>query len=154
MIVSWVHTYNDLSLGDSMILRQTRFSSRPCRFLTIVNSLTGWGSTPIALNLSTQYQVQKLRPACGGNTLSPEKNKGVKLLYSLHVGKFLMLLLSSADFYQNFLFQKILSGTLSNCQIVWIQIRTKLGQNCLLRLYTDNIAANNERVKSHHGGPK
>ena len=60
MIVSWVHTYSDLSLGDSMILRQTRFSSRPCRFLTMVNSLTGWGSTPIALNLSTQYQVQKL----------------------------------------------------------------------------------------------
>ena len=38
----------------------------------MVNSRTGWGSTPIALNLSTQYQVQKLRPACGGNTLSPE----------------------------------------------------------------------------------
>ena len=72
MIVSWVHTYSDLSLGDNVILRQTRFSSLPWRFLTIVNSLTGWGSTPTALNLSTQYQVQNVRPAWGGNTLSPE----------------------------------------------------------------------------------
>ena len=37
-----------------------------------------------------------------------------------------MLLLSSADFFQNQLFQKILSGTLSECQTVWIQIRTDI----------------------------
>ena len=74
MIVSCVHTYSDLSLGDSIILRHIRFSSRPCRFRTIVNSLTGWGSTPITLNLSTQYQVQKVRPAWGGNTLSPAES--------------------------------------------------------------------------------
>ena len=35
-----------------------------------------------------------------------------------------MFLLSSADFFQNQLFQNILSGTLSECQAVWIQIRT------------------------------
>ena len=36
---------------------------------------------------------------------------------SLHAGKLFVLLLSSADFFQNQLFQKILSGTLceSNC---------------------------------------
>ena len=37
-----------------------------------------------------------------------------------------MLLLSSADFFQNKLFQKIISGTLSECQRVWIQIRTDI----------------------------
>ena len=37
------------------------------------------------------------------------------------LGKFFMLLLSSADFLQNKLFQKILSGTLTECQTVWIQ---------------------------------
>ena len=31
--------------------------------------------------------------------------------------------LSSADFFQNKLFQKIISGTLSECQTFWIQIR-------------------------------
>ena len=31
--------------------------------------------------------------------------------------------LSSADFFQNRLFQKILSGIPSECQTVWIQIR-------------------------------
>ena len=35
-----------------------------------------------------------------------------------------MLLLSSADFFQNEPFQKILLGTLFKCQTVWIQIRT------------------------------
>ena len=37
-----------------------------------------------------------------------------------------MLLLTSADFFQNIFFQKILSGTLSECQTVWIQIRTDI----------------------------
>ena len=34
-----------------------------------------------------------------------------------------MLLLLSADFFQNQLFQQILSGTLPECQAVWICIR-------------------------------
>ena len=34
-----------------------------------------------------------------------------------------MPLLSSAAFFQNQPFQKILSGSLSECQTVWIQIR-------------------------------
>ena len=33
---------------------------------------------------------------------------------------------SSADFFQNLLFQKIISGTLTECQTVWIQIRTDI----------------------------
>ena len=37
-----------------------------------------------------------------------------------------MFLLSFADFFQNRRFQKILSGTLSECQTVWIQIRTDI----------------------------
>ena len=38
-----------------------------------------------------------------------------------------MLLVLSADFFQALLFtKKNLSGTLSMCQIVWIQIRTKI----------------------------
>ena len=36
----------------------------------------------------------------------------------------LSLLLPSGDFYQIKLLQNILSGTLSECQTVWIQIRT------------------------------
>ena len=34
-----------------------------------------------------------------------------------------MLFLSSADFFQNQFFRKILSGIRSECQTVWIQIR-------------------------------
>ena len=34
-----------------------------------------------------------------------------------------MLFLSSADFFQNRLFRKILSGIPSECQTVWVQIR-------------------------------
>ena len=34
--------------------------------------------------------------------------------------------LSSADFSQNQLFQKFLSGTPSECQTVWIQIRPNI----------------------------
>ena len=40
---------------------------------------------------------------------------------------FFMLLFSSEDFFQNLLFQKILSGTLSECQMVWNQIMTWSG---------------------------
>ena len=39
---------------------------------------------------------------------------------------FLLYFLSSADLFQNQLFQKILSGTLSECQAVWNQIRTDI----------------------------
>ena len=35
-----------------------------------------------------------------------------------------MLLWPSVGFFQSGLFQKILSGTLGECQTVWIQIRT------------------------------
>ena len=37
-----------------------------------------------------------------------------------------MFLLSSADFFQNLLFQKILSGTLWEYQTIWIQIRADI----------------------------
>ena len=40
---------------------------------------------------------------------------------TLHAGQFFMLLLSSADFFKNLLFQNILLGKLSECQTVWIQ---------------------------------
>ena len=42
---------------------------------------------------------------------------------SLPHGKTLRSFLSSADFFQNQLFRKILSGIPSECQAVWIQIR-------------------------------
>ena len=47
---------------------------------------------------------------------------------------------SSTDFFQSQLFRKIISGILSECQTVWIQIRPDiyvgpdLGPNCLQRL--------------------
>ena len=42
------------------------------------------------------------------------------LLTLLHAGQFFMLLLSSIDFFQNYLFQKVLSGTqVPECQMVW-----------------------------------
>ena len=37
-----------------------------------------------------------------------------------------MLLLSSADNFQNYFFQKILTGTVSVCRTIWIQIRTNI----------------------------
>ena len=36
------------------------------------------------------------------------------------------IFLSSADLFKNQLFQKILSGILSECQTVWIQIRSDI----------------------------
>ena len=66
-----------------------------------------------------------------------------------------MLLLLSADFFQNYLSQKILSGTLSECQIVWIQSRMDL-LSVLIWVQTvckgyqhyDKIAAGKESVKA------
>ena len=52
--------------------------------------------------------------------------------------------LSSAYFFYNKLFQKIISGIPSKCQTVWIQIRpniTDLGPNCLQRLLTDDTSS-------------
>ena len=40
------------------------------------------------------------------------------------LGNLLLLLLSSADFFHNYIFYKILSGTQSECQRVLILIRT------------------------------
>ena len=54
---------------------------------------------------------------------------------------FFILLMLSADFFRFFLFKNNLSGTLSECQTVLIQIRTGpgpgLGPNCLQRLSAD-----------------
>ena len=54
-----------------------------------------------------------------------------------------MFLLLSADFFQIELFQKNLSGTLSECQTVWIQdphsVCPDLGPKCLQRQSADDI---------------
>ena len=59
-----------------------------------------------------------------------------------HAGKFFIFLFSTDFFFQNEPFQKNLSGTLdlSECQIVWFQIRTDiyLGPNFLQKLTADN----------------
>ena len=65
-----------------------------------------------------------------------------------------MLLLSSADFFQNQILQKKKkSGTLSECQTVWIQIKTDilsvlLGVQTVCKGYqkTTKVAASKERV--------
>ena len=44
-------------------------------------------------------------------------------LNSLPPGKFFHAFLSSADFFQNQVFRKIISGIPSECQTDWIQIR-------------------------------
>ena len=45
------------------------------------------------------------------------------IFFSLRVLHNFFIFLSSADFFQNQLFQKLLSGKPSKCQTVWIQIR-------------------------------
>ena len=81
---------------------------------------------------------------CQALSLNPSSTSK---LNSLHAGQFFMLLLASADCFQNcfFFFQQILSGTLPECQMVWIWIRIDimskvqiLDPNCLQRLSGDN----------------
>ena len=59
--------------------------------------------------------------------------------------------LSSADFFQNQLIGKLLSGIPSECQTVWIQIRPDLGPDlgpyCLQKLSANET--NRQRVKLH-----
>ena len=54
-----------------------------------------------------------------------------------------LFILEPHTFFKN-IFKKNLSGTLSECQTVWIQIRTDavgpdLGPNCLQRLSADDL---------------
>ena len=65
-----------------------------------------------------------------------------------------MLLLSAADFFKINFFQKIISGALSECQTVWIQIRTDvlsvliwIKNVCKSYQHTTKDAASKERVK-------
>ena len=64
------------------------------------------------------------------------------------------LVLLSADFFQNYLFRKILSGIQSECQMVWIQIRTDIWSVliwiqtvCKGCQQTTKVAASRQRVK-------
>ena len=63
---------------------------------------------------------------------------------TLCAGSFFMLFLSSDDFFSKLLFHKNLSGTLSECQTVWTQIRIDIlsvlicVQNSLQRLSPDD----------------
>ena len=73
------------------------------------------------------------------------------------LGIFFMFLSSSADLFikLNYTFQDILSGTLSECQTIWIQISRDvlstldLRQTRLQRLSVDaKVAPNMDRVKN------
>ena len=74
----------------------------------------------------------------------------------LHAGELFMIFLWSADFFfQNKHFQKILSGTLSECQTVWIQTRmdilsvlTWVQTVCKGYQQTKKVPARRQRVKA------
>ena len=55
------------------------------------------------------------------------------------LGKFFMLFCCLLIFFQNYLFQKILSGILSECQTNWVQIRPDIlsGLICVQSVCTD-----------------
>ena len=66
-------------------------------------------------------------------------------------------LLPYSDFFQNYFFQKILSGTPSECQAVWIQIRIDVlsvliwvQTVCNSYKQTTKVTASKERVKQQH----
>ena len=61
----------------------------------------------------------------------------ISLLTLCMLGNFACFL-SSADFFQNQLFRKILSGIPSECQTVRIQVGSDLGPNCLQRLFASS----------------
>ena len=70
------------------------------------------------------------------NSLDPDQDRrsGSKLFEK----SLLIVILLSSDF-QNHLFPNNLSGTLSEFQTVWIQVRTDvLGANCLKRIFGKN----------------
>ena len=76
---------------------------------------------------------------------------------SVHAGKCFMFLLSSAGIFQNQLFQKLRSGTLSECQTVWIQIRTdvllvliRVQTVCKGDQQTIQVVNSKERAKKYH----
>ena len=80
---------------------------------------------------------------CSKNKKNSPWSDCIEFLYkSLHA-TYLVILLSSADSFQNKYFQEI-SGKKSRCQIVWIQIRTKhtvgpdLTPNCSWMLSADD----------------
>ena len=56
--------------------------------------------------------------------MSASGPSGLLVLYFITFD--LMIMLSSATFFKTNFFQKNLSGTLSGCQTVWIQIRTNV----------------------------
>ena len=69
---------------------------------------------------------------------------GVLFVLTLHAGYFFMLLLSSVDFFQNYPFQDVLSGTLPECQTFLDpdqdrhSVGPDLDPNCLQRLSADD----------------
>ena len=67
-----------------------------------------------------------------------QQSESFVLLTLCMLGNFSCLLLSSADFFQNCLYKIILSGILSECQTVCIQIGPDLGSNSLQRLSVDD----------------
>ena len=58
----------------------------------------------------------------------------VIILNSLHPGYF-FIFLSSADFFQNKLFRKLLSGLLSECKPFWIQVISLIWVQTVCKVY-------------------
>ena len=70
-----------------------------------------------------------------------------------------MLLLSSANFFQNIFFQKILSGTLTECHKVWTEIWTdvsvpvRVQTVCNHYQQTTKVSTSKERLLTHKVPP-
>ena len=72
------------------------------------------------------------------------------------LGNFACFCCRLLTFFQNLLFQKVLSGTLSQCQTVWIQIKTVIlliliwiQTVCKGYQQTTKVAAGKERAKDY-----
>ena len=79
--------------------------------------------------------------------------QSLREIKALHAELFFMLRLSAAAFYSKLSFKKNRSGTLSECQTVWIQIRTDIlsvliwvQTVCKQYQLTTKFAASKERV--------
>ena len=94
--------------------------------------LTVWHSTHFILchGMISAQTIFAPKNIC---TVHPEPSLFAHII-SLHAGSFFMLLLSSADLFQNYFFQKILSGTQLVYQMAWTQIRTDIVRGKLGKL--------------------
>ena len=147
--------YSDKHFVNSMLITNIRFENRKRKVFKILEHLLSWDHKSYLRYHKHMQGISETKPYSTQNSqnwrdLAILNTIGMTMLFlfTCMLGNFSCFCCHLLTFFKINLFLKILSGTLSECQTVWIQVRFFWVQTvCKGYQQTTKVTASKEKIK-------